>query len=336
MKRWLVRFLVALAVAGVTAGAFLAWTRLQLTAPGPVPAQTTVVIPKGTNSRGIAELLREAGVIDRPWLFLLEVRVLSKRSLQAGEYSFVPHASLASVIDMIHRGEVVVHRFTVAEGLTVFQILAQLREAEGLAGKVGVPPSEGSLLPQTYFYSFGDSRDALLMRMNRAMSELIDDAWPKRAPNLPLSSKAQVLALASIVERETAISEERPRVAAVFLNRLRQHMKLQSDPTVIYALSQGEGGLDHPLDRQDLAVASPYNTYAVDGLPPGPICNPGRASVEAVLHPAATDDLYFVADGSGGHVFAKTLAEHNRNVAHLRLTEQGATPAPAKKTKSAQ
>ena len=165
----------------------------------------------------------------------------------------------------------------------------------------------------------------------QAMNETLDNLWPKRVADLPLSNKIDALVLASIVERETAVPDERPHVAAVFLNRLAKHMKLQSDPTVIYAVSNGEGVLDRPLSQKDLTLASPFNTYVAEGLPPGPICNPGLASLSAVLHPADSPDLYFVADRSGGHVFAKTLAEHNRNVARLRQMEQGAVPAPAEK-----
>ncbi len=336
MKRWITRLVVVLALAGAVTGGFLAWCAARMSEPGPAAAPTTVVIPHGANSAGIAQLLKEAGVVERPWLFLLETHLGAKQGLRAGEYGFPAHVSLASVIDMMHRGQVVIHRFTVAEGLTVYQVLAALRQAEGLSGKIEMPPDEGSLMPQTYFYSFGDSRDGLINRMTRAMNEAIDEMWPQRAAGLPLSNKIEALVLASIVERETAIPEERPHIAAVFLNRLKQHMKLQSDPTVIYAVSHGEGLLDHALSHDELATASPFNTYAVEGLPPGPICNPGRASLQAVLHPLASDDLYFVADGSGGHVFAKTLGEHNRNVARLRRMEDGTLPPPAvKKVKSA-
>ncbi len=336
MKHWLIRLAVTLALAGAMAGGFWAWCGALMREPGPAVGQSTVIIPRGTNSAGIAQLLKEAGVIDRPWLFLVETHLAGKQGLRAGEYSFPARASLASVIDMMHRGQVVVHRITVAEGLTVFQVLAALRQAEGLTGRVVAPPEEGSLMPQTYFYSFGDSRDGLIHRMTKAMNETIDGLWPERAEGLPLANKIEAIVLASIVERETAVPEERSHIAAVFLNRLKLHMKLQSDPTVIYALSHGEGALDRPLTHQDLAALSPFNTYAVEGLPPEPICNPGRASLEAVLHPLASDDLYFVADGSGGHVFAKTLAEHNRNVARLRRMEDGTLPLPAvKKVKSA-
>lgn len=336
MKSWLARTLVVLAIVLVAAGGALWWGRSRIVAPGPALGPATVVVPKGTATPDIAVLLKEADVIDYPWLFLLASRVPGHQPLKAGEYNFPAHVSLASVLDMMRRGQTVVHRLTIAEGLTVYQVLAQMRQAEGLTGSAGQAPEEGSLLPQTYFYSLGDGRDALLARMTHAMNELIDEMWRHRAPDLPFANKIEAITLASVVERETAISEERPHIAAVFLNRLRSHMKLQSDPTVIFAVSNAEGFLDRPLSRDDLAVKSPYNTYQVDGLPAGPICNPGRASLEAVLHPMPSDDLYFVADGSGGHVFAKTLSDHNRNVGNLRRLENGQVPPPtAKKAKSA-
>lgn len=318
MIRWVIRVVVLLALAGTTAGGTLWWAHAHLNSPGPAPAPTTVVIPRGTGSQAIAEQLRQAGVISSAWLFLLETRILAKQGLQAGEYAFPAQASLGAVIDMMRRGQVVVHKLTFAEGLSVAQILAELRQAEGLTGRISQVPDEGSLFPQTYFYALGDNPDSLVNRMTKAMNEVLDELWAKRKPGLPIQNKIEALTLASIVERETAIAAERPHVAAVFLNRLKQHMRLQSDPTVIYALSNGQGVLDRGLTHDDLAVKSPFNTYVVDGLPVGPICNPGRASLAAALNPAVSDDLYFVADGGGGHVFARSLAEHNKNVAKWR------------------
>ncbi len=322
MIRWIIRLTVLLIMIGVAAGGFLFWAKSRLDAPGPLLSATNVVIPHGVRSQGIAEQLQEAGVIDQPWLFLLDLRLTGKAGLQAGEYAFPAHVTMGAVIDMMRKGQVVVRKLTFAEGLTVSQMLAELRQAPALTGKVDVPPEEGSLLPQTYHYVYGDSRDQVITRMRRAMDDTLDELWPHRVAGVGLSNKMEALILASVVERETALPEERPHIAAVFLNRLRLHMRLQSDPTVIYAVSQGEGVLPRSLTRDDLAVNSPFNTYVVDGLPAGPICNPGRASLQAVLHPAKSDDLYFVADGSGGHVFAKSLAEHNRNVAKWRSLQK--------------
>jgi UPF0755 protein len=320
--KWIFRLAVILVFAGVAAVAgrfaFDAWLR----APGPAPDSVVVVLPKGTGTQEIGTLLGKSGVIAQPALWPVAVKLSGRQALKAGEYEFPAHASLASVLDMMRRGQVVVHKLTVAEGLTVQQIEAILREASGAAGKLSATPAEGSLLPNTYFYTYGQERQDLVARMQRGMAEALDDAWAKRDVNVPLASKEEALVMASVVERETGIADERPHVAAVFENRLRLHMRLQSDPTVIYVLSHGEGVMDRPLSHADLATPSPYNTYASDGLPPGPICNPGRASIQAVLHPLASEDLYFVADGSGGHAFAKSLADHNQNVARLRKLEQ--------------
>ncbi|MDR3437190.1 endolytic transglycosylase MltG [Telmatospirillum sp.] len=335
MTRWPIRLLLVLTVLLVALGGVYWWARAKTTEPGPAERPATVVVPKGISSSDIGSLLKEAGIIEHPWLFVVASRLDGRPVLQAGEYSFAAHVSVAGIVDMMRRGQTVIHKLTVAEGLTVYQILAQLRQAGSLVGNTGQPPEDGSLLPQTYFFSYGDTRESLLLRMTHAMNEAIDELWPARSPDVGLANKVDAIILASIVERETAISEERPHVAAVFLNRLKSHMKLQSDPTVIYAISNGEGVLDRPLGHDDLAFKSPYNTYLVDGLPVGPICNPGRASLAAVLHPAASDDLYFVADGSGGHVFSRSLAEHNQNVSKLRRMENGVEEPPTvKKTKS--
>jgi UPF0755 protein len=213
------------------------------------------------------------------------------------------------------------HRLTIPEGLTAAQIVQLVDRADAATGQAPTPP-EGMVLPETYSYERGVTRAALIARATAAMSRTLADIWAERAPNLPLAAPLQLLTLASIVERETAKPEERAHVAGVFLNRLRLGMKLQSDPTVIYAASGGAGVLDHAITRAELDRDSPFNTYRVAGLPPGPIASPGLAALEAVAHPAATDDLYFVADGSGGHAFSRTVEEHNRNVAHWRSLRQ--------------
>jgi UPF0755 protein len=232
------------------------------------------------------------------------------------------------VIAMLAKGETVARRLTVAEGLTVSEIFQLLQSTDGLAGELPPPPAEGSLLPETYFYAFGDSRVGLVRRMEDAMRQTLDELWPQRAEDLPLRTRREALILASIVDKETGVADERDRVAAVFINRLRRGMRLQADPTVIYGLTEGNGALGRELNRQDWEHDSAYNTYQIDGLPPGPIGNPGRASIEAVLRPAPVDYLYFVADGTGGHVFARTLAEHNRNVAQWRKIKNGERPPP--------
>lgn len=306
------------AVALVAAGAAL-WAGSLYRNAGPSQAETVVVLPPGSGVGRIATLLDDAGVIDQPWLFALAVKLRDKTArLQAGEYAFPAAVSLAGVIDMLVSGKAVVHRLTVPEGLTVPQVLALVAKADALDGEVGEAPPEGSLLPDTYHFRRGDSRAGLVKRMREAMDEALAALWPARDATLPLQTPQEAVILASIVEKETAVASERGLIAGVFYNRLRRGMRLQSDPTVVYALSQGTGDLGRPLTRADLKVADPYSTYTSDGLPPGPIANPGRAALEAVLHPQASKHLYFVADGTGGHAFAATLAEHNRNVAKWR------------------
>jgi len=296
------------------------------TAPGPLAAETVLVIPHGASVRSIAAQLAMEGVVDDAVLFALGVRGFGgERPLLAGEYAFPAAVSARGAMRILQSGKVVVHSLTIPEGLTVLQVVAIVGAADGLTGDP--PPAgtlgEGTLLPETYHYVRGDRRDMVLARMRKSMDETLDMLWAGRsADSAALKSPRDALILASIVERETAKPEERPRIAAVFLNRLRRGMRLQSDPTVVYGLSNGAGVLGRPLTRADLAVDHPYNTYIHAGLPPGPIANPGRDSIAAVLQPAKTKDLYFVADGTGGHAFARTLEEHNRNVARWRRVQR--------------
>jgi UPF0755 protein len=327
------KFLALLSMVTALGGAILiaAWSQLNayLVRAGPATEETVVVLPRGAGLGQIAATLVEAGVIEHPWLFRLAVRVLDRdRDLKAGEYAFPAHATPRGVIAMLAMGETVARRLTVAEGLTVAEIFHLLETNDALEGPLPPPPEEGSLLPETYFYAFGDARAALVRRMEDAMRRTLDELWPQRAPDLPLRTRREALILASIVDKETGVADERAKVAAVFINRLRRGMRLQADPTVIYGLTEGDGALGRELNRGDWAHDSAYNTYQIDGLPPGPIGNPGRASIEAVLRPAEVDYLYFVADGSGGHAFARTLAEHNRNVAQWRKMRNGGRPLP--------
>ena len=311
-----------LAFITILGGAFLLGYA-QFTRPGPLSAPATVVIPKGAGLERIAAELGAAGVISDPLVFRLGARVLGvHKSLRAGEYAIAAGVSARAVLEILNQGQTVVRRLTVAEGLTTRDILARLEATEGLEGRVWPIPAEGRLLPETYHFSHGDSRQDVVRRMSRAMAETLGELWDGRAGGLPLATPDEALVLASIVEKETAVPGERRRVARVFLNRLAKGMRLQSDPTVVYALTAGAGTLGRPLTRADLKTPSPHNTYLNDGLPPTPIANPGRASLEAVLRPAPSDELYFVADGQGGHVFARTLAEHNRNVAKWRKVRE--------------
>jgi UPF0755 protein len=304
----------------------IGWIRY--THPGPLGEPRTLIIPRGSSVDDIAHQLWHAGIIGDPYSFELGVRIDRTGSrLRSGEYAFTARISAREAAAQLAVGRMVIRRVTVPEGLTTAQVLAIVQTAEGLEGDIGTVPGEGELLPDTFFYSWGDSRRQMVARAKRAMSNLLAELWQNRTPELPLRNPEDAVILASIVEKETAVREERPRIAAVFINRLRQGMRLQADPTVIYGLTGGHGPLDRPLSRADLETPNRWNTYLIDGLPPTPIANPGRASLEAVLHPAASDDLYFVADGNGGHVFARTLAEHNRNVARLRERESERTRA---------
>lgn len=314
MGRWFLR-LASLATSFlIVAGLAAVWGWSALREPGPLAEPANVVIPRGAGLEAIARQLAGSGVIADSTLFAIGAKVTGKaRGLKAGEYRFPAAVSAYDALGIIERGETVVRRVTVAEGLTSAQVVDMLQGAEGLDGTVDEVPPEGSLLPETYHYSWGDDRPALVRRMRHSMESAVERLWAGRAEGLPLETPEQAVTLASIVERETGVPDERGLVAGVFINRLKRGMRLQSDPTVAYGIAGGDG-LDRALSRADLRSENPYNTYVVAGLPPGPICNPGLASLEAVLRPAETDYLYFVADGSGGHAFAKTLAEHNRNV----------------------
>jgi UPF0755 protein len=325
LLRTLLRLLALLIILGIglAAGATY-WGYRQFNAPGPADTEVTVIIERGLGVCAIADRLKAAGIITQPLVFAAGVRIYGEgRPLRAGEYRFSARLSMREVMQQMIDGRTVVHRLTIPEGLTVTEIAALVAAAEGLEG--GLPatlPAEGSLLPETYFYERGDTRNGLLDRMAEAMDDALAELWPQRDPSIPLTTTAEVVTLASIVEKETGVPAERPRVASVFFNRLDRGMPLQSDPTVIYALTDGKAPLGRALTKADLQAASPYNTYLNVGLPPGPIANPGRASLEAVLHPDSTNDLYFVADGNGGHVFAETLDEHNKNVAAWRKLQQ--------------
>lgn len=320
MRRWrrsLRLVLPALLLSGFGIGGFQTWLSHVAFQPGPLAAARDIVVPHGSNWE-VAHSLREEGVIDSAWEFwLLARRSHDQGPLHAGEFAFPAHATPNDVLHMLRSGKRVEHKLTLPEGLTARQIEPILAHAEAAVGEVP-QIAEGQLLPQTYLYPRDTTREHLVEEASAAMQQALDREWKKRQADLPLSSEREALILASIVERETAIPDERPHVAAVFLNRLRAGMKLQSDPTAIYGLSNGLGALDRKLTHADLSDPSAYNTYAIAGLPPGPICSPGLASIEAVLHPAASGDLYFVADGTGRHVFARTLDDHNRNVARLR------------------
>ena len=272
----------------------------------------------------IAEILQREGVIDNNPLGVHRQRVCAegRSELKPGEYSFQKNASLRDVIGTIVEGKVVQHSVTIPEGLTSEQIVARLTDNDIFAGTVREMPREGTLLPETYKFPRGTTREQVIQRMQQTQKRVLAEIWERRNPDIPVKTPEQLVTLASIVEKETGKADERSRVAAVFVNRLRQKMKLQSDPTIIYGLVGGKGTLGRPIKRSEIQQPSPYNTYVVDGLPPGPIANPGRASLEAAANPARTRDLFFVADGTGGHAFTETYDQHQKNVAKLRAMEK--------------
>lgn len=316
-------FTAVLIVAGV-AGAGMAMVGSQSRAPGPLASDRVLIIPRDSGLTEIADLLQREGMIEHPWTFRISALVSgSWTKLKAGEYLFKARVSQAEIIDIIAEGKVVEHSITVPEGLTSEQIVARLRENELLTGDIIQVPREGSILPDTYRIPRGFSRQAIIDRMTRDQRAILARIWERRPADLPIKTPQELVVLASIVEKETGRADERPRVAGVFINRLNRKMRLQSDPTIVYGIVGGKGTLGRPILRSEITQPTPYNTYAIDGLPPGPIANPGRAAMEAVVSHSRTKDLYFVADGSGGHAFAETLEQHNRNVGRWRQIEAG-------------
>ena len=316
--------LLSLAVFAIIAGGIALYIGKQrFDAPGPLADDTSVIINRGDGVREIAELLQREGVISEQIVFVAGIFLHNARNdLKAGEYLFPAHVSMSEALDLIREGRVVLHRVTIPEGLTSQQIVQRLTEEEHLTGEITDIPREGSLLPETYSFTRGAKRQDILLQMRRAQERILAEVWENRDPDLPLETPEELVILASIVEKETGQPEERGHVAGVFVNRLHQGMRLQSDPTIIYGIVGGQGSLGRPIRRSDIDETTPYNTYRIDGLPPTPIANPGTASLRAVGQPMETNDLFFVADGTGGHAFAETLEEHNENVARWRAIER--------------
>ena len=320
-----------------TVGA-LAWLMKEARSPGPLAGDKVVIIGREDDSGSIADQLERAGVIDSAmWFNVLTLLDGDRGSLKRGEYAFKAGMSMNEIENELIAHRVVRYKLTLPEGLTSEQAVDRLREDTVLTGEIREIPREGSLMPDTYYFERGDTRQSILSRMAKIQAKTIEEVWKARAPDLPIKSPGEMVTLASIVEKETGKPEERPRVAGVFVNRLEKHMRLDSDPTIVYGLALGKGTLGRSITRADLNQSTPYNTYIIEGLPPGPICNPGKAALEAVANPARSKDLYFVADGTGGHAFAETLDQHQKNVAHWRQIEKDvkdklapdATPGPA-------
>ena len=336
------RFLIFLVVLGVVVVGVGEWANEAWMQPGPAGKASVVLIAPHARTHDISHQIESAGAVANALLFEAELHLHGAASkVKAGEYALPPFASMAEIAKILVEGKSIQHKLTVAEGLTSDMIQKIVAADPVLTGEAGAAPAEGTLLPETYLFTRGTTRADMIRRMEDAEKKFLDAQWKARSTGLPLETQEQAVILASIVEKETALPEERRHIAAVFLNRLRAGMKLQSDPTIIYGITKG-----YPLGRgireSEIADATPYNTYAITGLPPTPICNPGKDSLAAVLKPATSADLYFVANGKGGHVFAATIAQHEKNVVAWRAVEraqQGLPPLvpekPAAKSKTA-
>ncbi len=308
----------------IGAGVAVYFGAREFDSPGPLKNEITVQVKKGAGLDKISRMLEAKGIIDQPLIFKYGVRAYhAQGKLQAGEYAFKPAMSMRQVMTTLTSGKAIQHAFTAPEGLTSVQIMQRLATNETLTGDMPATPAEGDMLPETYNFQRGATREKIVQQMVAAQKKALAEIWAGRDPDIPLSTPEELVTLASIVEKETGVAHERPLVASVFINRLKKGMKLQSDPTIIYGIFGGQGKpKDRPIYRSDIKKNTPYNTYTIPGLPPGPIANPGRASMEAVAHPAQSDFLYFVADGTGGHVFAETLREHQANVIKWRALEK--------------
>ena len=304
------------------AGAFY-YAKMQFDSSGPLKHNTVVTIPRGEGVNAIASRLEREDIIHDRRIFMAAVLYFGAQTkLKAGDYAVRSGATMRSVLDTLIEGDAILYQVTIPEGWTSLQTVERLRATTELTGGIEEIPPEGSLMPDTYRFARDTPRSDVIARMQAAQDEFMEKVWPTRDPDLPFDTQEKALVLASIVEKETGLADERSKVAGVFINRLRKDMRLASDPTIIYGLVGGKATLGRPIYRSEIRKKTPYNTYVIKGLPPTPIANPGRAAIEAVLRPAETDALYFVADGTGGHAFAETLAEHNRNVAEWRKIEK--------------
>jgi UPF0755 protein len=327
-------FIMSLLVfVAVGAGVAAYYGKMQFDALGPSGDAATFVVKRGASMGEVATQLESRNLISDARIFRYGAKVLDvEKGLKAGEYEFKAGASMRDILANLVSGKSVLHSLTIPEGLTVQQILTRIGEDEILTGDMPAEiPPEGSLLADTQRFSRGTTRTEIVQKLMNDQKKLVEDVWSRRAPDLPVKDINEFVTLASIVEKETGKSDERPRVAGVFINRLRQGIRLQSDPTIIYGIYGGRGKpADQPIRKSDLEKVTPYNTYQIDGLPPTPIANPGKAALEAVANPSQTSELFFVADGTGGHVFATTLQEHNENVARWRGIEAKAAEEAAK------
>ena len=323
MRHGVLAYFLLFFIAVSLLGGSVLTTYTQFIEDGPLSEAKNVVIPKGKTLRQVARLLKREGVIDSPAIFELGVRASGNTlKIKSGEYNFPRRSSAKLVMNILTDGQTVARRFVAPEGMTSRQLVELMDRYLGLTGEVKEIPPDGTLLPETYYYSYGDTKESLVRRMRDRMDKTVAELWAKRDKNVPFKTPWEAVIMASIVEKETARADERPHIASVFFNRLKKRIRLQSDPTVIYAVTDGKLDMKRNLTYADLKVQHPYNTYVVYGLPLGPIANPGRAALEAVLNPMETDDVYFVADGRGGHVFSPTYDEHQKHVTRWRQSQK--------------
>jgi len=316
------KFLLIVLALGVLGAGAVEWFFAAWTAPGPAQTEKVVLIAPRTPLHQSVQLVGDAGAINFPLMFELELRARGLApQVKAGEYAIPAHSSMADIAAILVSGKSIQHKLTAAEGLTSEMIWKLVQADPVLVGDAGPAPQEGTLLPETYLFTRGMTRSKLLAQMAAAQEKFLDEHWATRKPNLPFATPRQALILASIVEKETALPDERRHIAQVFVNRLRAGMRLQSDPTIVYGITRGYP-LGHGIRQSELEGATPYNTYVIDGLPPTPIANPGKDAILAVLDPPPGGDLYFVADGKGRSLFAATIAEHAKNVIAFRAAER--------------
>ncbi|MEM9716443.1 MAG: endolytic transglycosylase MltG [Pseudomonadota bacterium] len=322
MRHIAANFLTLIIVGLIAVYASVEWGRGQLTAPGPLTEPAVFTVERGDRLTRVADRLEDGGIITNSTLFGLGARYSDQANdLKFGEYEIPAEASMEEVLALITSGRGIDYRVTIPEGFTTFQVLARLNATEDLEGEITLQPAEGAIAPDTYSFQRGDSRDSVLQKMIDRQEQILAEEWELRRADVPYENMEEALIMASIIEKETGVGAERDVVSAVFVNRLNRGMRLQTDPTVIYGLTLGKESLGRGLRRSELARRTPYNTYIIPALPPTPIANPGRAAINAALNPADSDYLFFVADGTGGHAFAETLAEHNANVRKWRAIE---------------
>ncbi|MGI4775392.1 MAG: endolytic transglycosylase MltG [Janthinobacterium lividum] len=323
MFKHIIRIKFALLItATLLALSFVNLSIVYLFISGPLDKVTTLIITPYSSVREISIKLRQGNVVAYEELFFAVAKLYSlKHPLKSGEYMFTKSISPLQVLNILSTGKSIIHKLVIPEGLMVSEIIEKINSESRLFGEIKNNIPEGFLMPSTYMFSYGDTKEQIIDQMRKTMTLALDEAMIKLSPNSPLKTRLEVLTLASIIEKEAILDKERAIIAAVFLNRLRKGMKLQADPTSIYAVTEGKFKLTRALTKKDLSIVSPYNTYHIFSLPPGPISCPGVKSLMAVVSPASTQAIYFVVDGTGGHNFSDNIDQHNKYVEQYRRSK---------------